>query len=109
MSTSNDFKDYILDQLHRLDDINVKKMFGEYGVFYREKMVAVLADNKFFLKPTKEGEAFIKSPLFEKFYEQGKPYLLIEDTDDRELLEQLIVLTYHVLPLPKEKKKPRKN
>lgn len=108
LATSIDFKNYMEDQLQELESIRFKKMFGEYGVFYREKMVAVLADNKFYVKPTKEGELILEMPIYEAFYEKGKPYFLIEDTDDKALLFTLIKLTYDVLPIPKEKKKMRK-
>ncbi len=105
MATSVDFKDYMEDQLQPLGDVRFKKMFGEYGLFYKEKMVGVLADNKLYIKPTDEGKDLLKHVVMEKFYEQGKPYLLIEDTDDRDLLWKLIVKTYDVLPNPVEKKK----
>ncbi|MFX9097339.1 TfoX/Sxy family protein, partial [Acinetobacter baumannii] len=29
-----------------------RKMFGEVGVYFNEKMVAMLCDDQFFLKPT---------------------------------------------------------
>ncbi len=103
--TSVDFKDYIQDQCARLGYMTFKKMFGEYGVFYREKMVGVLADNKLYIKPTEVGKDFLINPLYESFYDKGKPYFLIEDTDDRERLWKLIIMTYEVLPIPKEKKK----
>lgn len=105
MATSIDFKDYISDQTNALGYVSFKKMFGEYGVFYKEKMVGVLADNKLYIKPTIEGEKLLTHVVMEKFYEQGKPYFLIEDTDDRDLLWKLIVTTYDVLPARKEKKK----
>lgn len=105
MATSIDFKDYIQDQLTRLGFITFKKMFGEYGMYYREKMVGVLADNKLYIKPTEEGKKYLKEIVMEKFYEQGKPYFLIEDTDDRDTLFKLIIATYDVLPARIEKKK----
>lgn len=105
MATTHDFKDYIEDQVSRLEDVSFKKMFGEYGLFYREKMVGVLSDNKLYIKPTEQGQAQLKHMILEQFYEQGKPYFLIEDTDDREQICQLIITTYEALPARKEKKR----
>jgi TfoX/Sxy family transcriptional regulator of competence genes len=103
--TSIDFKDYIQDQCSFLGYVTFKKMFGEYGMFYKEKMVGVLADNKLYIKPTDEGKSYLIQPQYEAFYAKGKPYFLIEDTDNRESLWKLIVITYDALPMPKEKKK----
>src|SRR3989339_898017 len=105
MATSVDFKDYMEDQCRGLGDVRFKTMFGEYGLFYREKMVGVLADNKLYIKPTDEGKTLVKDVVMEKFYEQGNPYFLIEDTDDRDLLWKLIIKTYEVLPARVEKKR----
>lgn len=105
MATSIDFRDYIFDQVELLGNIQIKKMFGEYGLFYREKMVGVLADNKLYIKPTLEGKELLKEVVMEKFYEQGKPYFLIEETDDKDFLWRLIIKTYEVLPARIEKKK----
>ncbi|HOI86005.1 MAG TPA: TfoX/Sxy family protein [Acholeplasmataceae bacterium] len=109
MATTVDFKDYIEDQVSVLGYVSFKKMFGEYGIFYKEKMVGVLADNKLFIKPTDEGKAMLEHVVMEKFYEQGKPYLLIEDTDDRDLIRKLILKTYDVLPANIEKKRKKKD
>lgn len=107
MATSIDFKVYIEDQLQQLGHIRFKKMFGEYGMFYDEKMVGVLADNKLYIKPTDEGKALLKEVILEKFYEGGKPYFLIEDIDHLDMIYQLIEETYRALPAPKMKKKKR--
>lgn len=93
------------DQTEALGYVTYKKMFGEYGMFYKEKMVGVLADNKLYIKPTKEGQKLLHQVIMEKFYEQGKPYFLIEDTDDRDLLWKLILKTYEALPARIEKTK----
>lgn len=106
--TSEDFKDYIEDQLRDLGHIRLKKMFGEYGLFYYEKMVGVLADNKCFIKPTEAGKNFLIDPVMEKFYDKSKPYFLIENTDDRLTLMKLIEVTYQELPAPKVKKKKKR-
>jgi hypothetical protein len=44
----------------------------------------------------------------EKFYDKSKPYFLIENTDDRITLMKLIEVTYNELPVPKEKKKQKR-
>lgn len=98
MGTSKEFAQFILEQCHVLEHVTTKKMFGEYGLFYHLKMVGVLADNKLYIKPTDEGKALLSDIILEPFYPGSKPYLLIEDIEDRELLIQLILTTYDALP-----------
>jgi TfoX/Sxy family transcriptional regulator of competence genes len=107
VATSQDFKDYIEEQFEELGHVRFKKMFGEYGVFYYEKMVGVLADNKLYIKPTEEGKKHLDDMVLEKFYEGGKPYFLIENTDHLKSIYPLIQTTYDVLPAPKVKQKKK--
>lgn len=104
MATSLAFKEYMEDRLRYSDGISFKRMFGEYGLFYHEKMVGVLADNQLFIKPTEKGRELLGEVILAKFYEQSKPYFLIEDTDSHEEIISLIKATYADLPEPKPKK-----
>jgi hypothetical protein len=45
--------------------------------------------------------------VLEKFYEGGKPYFLIENTDHLKSIYPLIQATYDVLPAPKVKQKKK--
>jgi hypothetical protein len=61
------------------------------------------------MKPTEQGKSVLGHVVLEKFYEQGKPYFLIEDTDDRDLIRRLIIITYEALPARIEKKRKKRN
>ena len=63
-------------------------MFGEYVIYSGEKIVALVCDNQFFVKPTAAGRAFIGTPVEAPPYPQAKPWFLIEgaiDDADREI------------------------
>jgi len=105
MGTSESFSIYIKDQLSLIEDIQIKKMFGEYGIFLNQKMVGLICDDQLFIKPTEEGLKLLKDPVYAPPYKGAKPYFLIEDTDDRSFIKELILMTEKVLPLPKIKKK----
>lgn len=107
MATDQSFALYIEDQLRSLSDIRLKKMFGEYGIFYREKMVGLICDNNLFIKPTDTGLSYLKSPEYGSPYPNAKPHFLIESTDDIHMLRDLILITYDALPIPKPKKKAK--
>ena len=103
-----DFADYILEQLAGAGEVTAKKMFGEYGIFLNGKMVAILADNQFFVKPTEAGRKYIGEPEEAPPYPGAKNYYLIDNLDDPEWLSELVKITEKELPFPKPKKKSAK-
>ena len=48
MASSEDYLEYILDQLSGLDDISYRAMMGEYIIYYRGKIVGGIYDDRFF-------------------------------------------------------------
>ncbi|MDD5091917.1 MAG: TfoX/Sxy family protein [Candidatus Wallbacteria bacterium] len=105
MSSDKDFIDFIVDQMGDSGSVNAKKMFGDYGVYCNGKIVALVCDNKLFVKPTQAGKDFIGNVLEAEPYTGAKPWFLIQDQfEDREWISELIRLTYAELPEPKEKK-----
>lgn len=110
MASDQNVVDFIVEQLDELDGVSARKMFGEYGLYYNGKMVAMVCDNRLLVKPTEAGRAFIGDVVEAPPYPGAKPALLIEDQlEDREWLCQLIVVTEKELPIPKPKKKKRKS
>lgn len=106
MASDKNFVDFVLEQLTSMEEISSKKMFGEYGIFLKDKMVAVICDNRFFVKPTDSGKKFLKNWKEDCPYPGAKPYILLEDeVENPELLSELIKITYDSLPEPKKKKK----
>jgi TfoX/Sxy family transcriptional regulator of competence genes len=83
-------------------------MFGEYGVFVLDKMVAILADDQLFIKLTDKGLKITPDPILASPYPGAKPYLLIENTEDITYLKQIFEVTYEALPIPKPKAKKLK-
>ena len=108
MSSSEEFVKFVVGQIDGADAITVRKMFGEYGIYSRDKMVALICDNQFFVKPTAGGRAFVGAINEASPYPGAKPCFLIEDQlDDKAWLVQLIRLTAQELPAPKPKKSKR--
>jgi TfoX/Sxy family transcriptional regulator of competence genes len=110
MASDLDFVEYVVDQMEDAGGITYKKMFGEYAVYCRGKVVALICDNQLFVKPTEAGRAFIGDAVDAPPYPGAKPSFLIgEGMEDRDWLGRLIRLTEKELPLPKPKKgkKPR--
>jgi TfoX/Sxy family transcriptional regulator of competence genes len=120
MSSDQSFVDFIIDQIHNAGAITYKKMFGEYALYSDGKVVALICDDKLFVKPTVGGRRFIEESgaadegpgrvVEAPAYPGAKPSFLIEDkVEDREWLSQLIRITRDELPVPKPKKKKTKS
>jgi TfoX/Sxy family transcriptional regulator of competence genes len=51
MATDAEFVQYVVDQAAGAGAITYRKMFGEYALYADGKVVALVCDNKLFVKP----------------------------------------------------------
>ncbi len=105
MATSQSTADLLVDQMSLAGAVSSRKMFGEYALYLDRKVVALLCNEKLYVKPTEQGRAFIGDVLEAPPYPGAKPYFLIEDEyfEDREFLSTLLRRTADALPPPKKK------
>lgn len=108
MVTDKDFIEYLIEQISAGSDLTYKKMFGEYGVYYKGKIVLLVCDNQVFVKPTDAGRVFLGNVVEAPPYKGAKNSFLIENIDDGERLLRLIEITADALPEQKPKKKKMK-
>ena len=105
MASSNEYLEYILEQLSDLDDISYRKMMGEYIIYYRSKIIGGIYDNRFLVKPVESAMAMMPDADMELPYEGAKEMLLVDDVENREFLKGLFEAMYEELPAPKKKRK----
>ena len=105
MASSKEYVDYILERLSGLEDVFWRPMMGEYLVYYRGKIAAYICDERFLVKPTDSAKVVRPSAPSEPPYEGAKEMLLVEDVDDKELLQRLFERMYDELPAPRRKGK----
>ena len=107
MASKQSTADYILEQIAGAGTVTAKKMFGEFGIYVDGKIVALIADDQFFVKPTSAGKEFIGDYVEGLPYPGAKPYLLIsgDQWEDHEWLTQVVKITAAALPAPAPKKK----
>jgi TfoX/Sxy family transcriptional regulator of competence genes len=110
MATQQITIDLLLQQMSAAGVMHAKKMFGEYGIYCDDKIVALVCDDQLYVKPTQAGEKFISNIVEGCPYPGAKPYFLIarDQWDDGEWLSHLIQLSAAELPLPKKKNSARK-
>lgn len=105
MASSKEYLSFILDGLSELSEISYKPMMGEYIIYYREKIVGGIYDDRFLVKPVPSAKKLMPNARFELPYDGAKEMLSVDDTDNREFLKDLLNAMYDELPAPRIKKK----
>lgn len=109
MASSASLIGFIVDQMASAGQISHRKMFGEYAIYCDGKVVALVCNNKLFVKPTEGGKAYIGEVVEAPPYPGAKLYFLIEDAfENREWISGLIKITAQELPTPKPKRSTTK-
>ena len=109
MASDINFVLFIADQAGGAGEITYRKMFGEYVLYCDGKVVALICDNRLFIKPTEAGKKYIGRVTEAPAYPGAKLSYYIEDKfEDREWLGELVRITCDGLPEPKPKKKKTK-
>ena len=104
MSSTNQYLEFVLDLLGELDDVEHRKMMGEYVLYYRGKVVGSIYDDRFLLKVTPASERLLPDAPRATPYEGAKEMLLVE-AEDRDTLHDVVEAMWEELPAPKKRKK----
>ena len=105
MASSREYLDFILEQLSSLEGISHRAMMGEYIIYYRDKVVGGIYDDRFLVKPVEVALKMMPDAQMEIPYEGAKPLLAVDNVEDREFLQNLIEAMYDELPAPRKKPK----
>lgn len=72
-------------------------MFGEYAIYYDDKVIGLITDNQFYLKNTRKAKEFLIKNYREENLKLASPFpkakdwiLLDEEIENKELLNELI-------------------
>jgi TfoX/Sxy family transcriptional regulator of competence genes len=105
MGSSKEYLEYILEQLSDLEDITYRAMMGEYIIYYKEKIVGGIYDDRFLVKPVKSALEMMPDASMELPYEGAKEMVLVDDVENREFLKELLEAMYGELPAPRKREK----
>jgi TfoX/Sxy family transcriptional regulator of competence genes len=102
MATSKTTIAFIEDQLAGLP-IRTRPMFGEYGIYFDDKVVGFICDDTLFIKPS---GIDLPGTYLAPAYPGSKDYNAVpgELLEDADWLQQAILDTADALPAPKPKK-----
>lgn len=105
MPCTDDYIDYMLEQLAPAGEMSARKMFGEFGLYMDGKIIGLVCDNQVFLKKTEAGAKLLGDDPAEGYaYPGAKLSYVFEDLDDQDFMVELLRATWQELPFPKPKK-----
>ena len=104
MASSKEYLTFILEQLSDLEGISYRAMMGEYIIYYREKIVGGIYDDRLLVKPVKSAVSLMPNAIYELPYDGAKEMLLVNNVDNKDFLKKLFVAMYDELPAQKKKK-----
>ena len=102
MASSKEYVDFILEQC---EGLTARAMMGEYVLYYGGKVVGGFYDNRLLVKPTLSAKRLIPNAPMELPYEGAKEMLLVENMEDKDLLQSLFAVIAEELPTPKRGRK----
>ena len=89
-SKDDSFKDFVLDQLRDLDDVEARRMFGGYGLYQDETFFGIVHKGRLYFKIDETTVAEYRKRKMKAFQPNAKqtlksyyqvPAEVIEDTD----------------------------
>lgn len=97
MASSEEYLQFILEQLSNLNEITYRKMMGEYIIYYRGKIVGGIYDDRLLIKPLNSALKYISEITNEVPYEGAKPMILIKKIENKDFLTGLFRVLYDEL------------
>lgn len=95
-----------MEQLSAAGYVSYRAMMGEYVIYYRDKVIGGIYDDRFLIKPTSSAKEMMPDAVYELPYEGSKKMLGVVELENPEFLKDLLPAVYDELPVakPKEKK-----
>lgn len=72
MASSKESANYVLDQLSEAGEVSSRAMMGEYVVYYRDKVIGGIYDDRFLVKPVEAAKTLLPHADYQIPYEGVK-------------------------------------
>lgn len=92
MSSTREYKDFILEQLDFSDNITVKSMMGEYLLYKSGVLFGGIYDNRLLVKITEHNKKYGMDNALP--YQGAKPMFFVDCPEDKETLKNIVSDTY---------------
>lgn len=104
MATTQEYIEYVCEQIEGFENIRYRKMFGEYMVYVNEKPILLVCDNTVFVKKLDEIADLMKNNECGIPYKGAKEHYVL-DMDEKDLCQEVLAILERITPLPKKKSK----
>ena len=103
MASTKEYLNFILEQLSDLDEISFRSMMGEYILYYRDKVIGGIYDDRFLVKPIMAAMEMMPDAQMQAPYDGAKGMLAVENVEDKAFLKKLLEMMYPELSEPKKR------
>lgn len=104
MATSNEFAEYVCEQLGDIGAIRCKKMFGEFMVYVNDKPLVIVCDNTAFVRKADCLQKMMAEAETGFPYDGAKEHYVL-DIDNGEFSKAVVAALEKATALPKPKKR----
>ena len=104
MASTQDYVEYVCDNIKGLGIITNKKMFGEYMVYVNAKPIVLICDNTCYIKMKDEISEYMNGCPTGHPYNGAKLHYIL-DVEEKETTSKVIPLLERITPLPKSRGK----
>lgn len=106
MATTQDYIEFICDQIRGIGMLRYRKMFGEYMVYVNDKPILLVCDNTVYVKKLDAISSLMEDADKGFPYDGAKEHYIL-DIENRSLAVQVIEILEPLTALPKSKKKAK--
>jgi TfoX/Sxy family transcriptional regulator of competence genes len=91
MASTNNYKDYILEQLRLIDNVAYRPMMGEFLLYKDGILFGGIYDNRFLIKITENNKKYNMEEDIP--YSGAKSMYLVKNIDNHYLLKEIVEVT----------------
>lgn len=95
MATRKEYKDYILEQLSMLNNIECKPMMGEYLLYYKGTLFGGIYDDRMLVKIVEGNKKYNMEETIP--YKGAKAMYLVSEIDNADTLKDIVIDTVESL------------
>ena len=105
MPTSEEYIEFVCEQILDVGIIRYKKMFGEYMIYVNDKPVLLVCDSTVYVKKLDCIDELMREADRGFPYKGAKEHYVL-DVEDTDFCKEIVEILEKVTAIPKPKKKP---
>ena len=91
MTSTKEYRDFILEQLSEVPNVSCRPMMGEFLLYSDGVLLSGIYDDRLLVKRVPENAKYNMDEVVP--YKNAKPFYFVEDVDDKEKLAEIIINT----------------